>query len=967
MSVNSGPLSLNEDQQKVVLHEKGPLLVIAGAGTGKTRVITERISHLITQKGLKPAEILALTFTEKAALEMEERVDVALPLTTYDTWISTFHAFAERILRENSFYLGLDSTYQVMTEAETLYFLKGCLPLMDLEYFMPPNNPTKFLREILTHLNRLRDEDISPSHYAEFVERLSNDDSGSELLGKPKLVELARIYKLFSEAKLNQGVVDYADLIALTLQLWREQPQILTHYQKQFKEILVDEYQDTNFAQVQLIKLLVTEKHNLVVVADDDQSIFRWRGAAVYNVLDFEKHFSRSQVITLKKTYRSAQEILDSAYRLIQHNNPNRLEEKIGIDKRLVSQREIKGSLQYLRAGGEQAEAKMVVEEIEKLTAKEGYSFRDVAILVRANNHGDSFAQTLNLKGIPYQKSGVQRWFQSPVVKDLIAYFNVLQDLADNPSYYRIFTTPAWEISGEDTAKLLTFARNNNLYFSEALARMEEIVDISIESQLKFKSLTASISRHRGMPRENVGQVLYDYMEKSGFLNRLKQAQTQEELNQAEAVANLFEEISRFQTQNREALLPDFLEYLKLLSASGGSTSDLDPERNCVSILTLHAAKGLEFPVVFMVNLVTSRFPSLSRSDAFPLPEGLINEGLPSGDVHLEEERRLFYVGMTRAMEKLYFTSADFYGMGKRARKTSPFVIESLGSDLDKFSKRYQKEQTLFDNLPFSTENKDPRPDLNNEVIQNNKPEYISYSQLDTFLVCPLQYKYRHLIRIPTLRSSAASFGTALHESLRDFYQGLENGNKWGLPELIDFYQGHWSSQGYDSRKMEERQKREGEVALTEYYKSYHNPKNLPKYIEYPFKIKLENVVLKGTIDRIDELEDGSIEIIDYKSSKPLDEKELASDKQLSIYALAVSSPKFMNIPLPKIKLSIYNFQDHTKRTTSRSEKDMEKLEAFIQEKVEEIGQSDFAPKVSMLCKFCSYQMLCDAYQGSNI
>jgi len=336
---------LNKQQLEAVRHENGPLLIIAGAGTGKTTVISERVSYLILEKKINPSEILALTFTEKAALEMEERIDKKMPYGYTQMWISTFHSFCDRILRQEAIHVGLNPNYKLLTEAECILLIRTNLFKFDLNYFRPLGNPNKFLSGLIQHFSRLKDEDISPNEYLRWaqgqkatlrlrsgIENKNQKDDKDEI---EKNIELANAYEAYEELKTKEGVMDFSDLISNTLSLFRARKNILKNYQNQFKYILVDEFQDTNYVQNQLAQLLAGEKKNITVVGDDDQSIYRFRGSSISNIIQFKKHYPKAKIITLTQNYRSTKEILDRSYDLIQNNNPDRLEIKEKIDKKL--------------------------------------------------------------------------------------------------------------------------------------------------------------------------------------------------------------------------------------------------------------------------------------------------------------------------------------------------------------------------------------------------------------------------------------------------------------------------------------------------------------------------------------------------------------------------------------------------------------------------------------------------------
>ena len=450
---------LNEEQKEAVNFGEGPLLIIAGAGTGKTTVVTERIKHLITSGKANPQEILALTFTEKASREMEERVDVALPYGTTQMWISTFHAFCDRILRNEAINIGLDPAFKLMTEAETILFFRKNLFKFELKYFRPLGNPTKFISGMLQHFSRLKDEDVNPTQYLAWVNSKSEirnpkqiQNSKSKILNEnkeeiEKYKELANAYRTYEELKVKEGVADYSDLIANTLKLFRTRKNVLKRYQDQFKYVLIDEFQDTNFAQNELAILLAGERKNITAVADDDQAIYRWRGAAISNVMMFRKRFPKVKIIVLTKNYRSTKEILDRSYDLIQNNNPDRLEVAEKIEKKLESVRRINGEkIEVIYADRVENEGDHVAKEIQRIhslthpSSNITYEWKDFAILVRANNHAEPFVRALSRAGIPYQFLGPGQLFRQPEIKDLIAYLKILYNFEDNVAMYRVLS-----------------------------------------------------------------------------------------------------------------------------------------------------------------------------------------------------------------------------------------------------------------------------------------------------------------------------------------------------------------------------------------------------------------------------------------------------------------------------------------------------------------------------------------------
>src|SRR5581483_9419484 len=381
-------------QLQAIRHKNGPLLVVAGAGTGKTTVITERFKYLIKKNLAKPEEILALTFTQKAAQEMEERIDEALPYGYINIWIMTFHSFCEKILRQEALHIGLDPRFKLMTQAENVQLIRDNFFNFKLDYFAPLGNPYKFIEGMKEHFSRLQDEDITPSEYLKWAKNKDKKDK-----------ELSNAFRAYEELKIQNSSMDFGDLITKTLKLFRERPRILNKYQEKFRYILIDEFQDTNYAQNQLVLLLSKKHKNINVVGDDDQSIYRFRGAAVSNIIEFKKNFPKANVVVLTNNYRSTQEILDRSYDLIKHNNPDRLEVVENINKKLTSQKKGKGKkIKFIHTDRVENEGDEVAKIIKKLSKK--YDYKDFAILVRANNHADAFTRALSRHNIPHQFLG---------------------------------------------------------------------------------------------------------------------------------------------------------------------------------------------------------------------------------------------------------------------------------------------------------------------------------------------------------------------------------------------------------------------------------------------------------------------------------------------------------------------------------------------------------------------------------
>ncbi len=979
--------ALNKEQSLAVKYNKGPLLIIAGAGTGKTSVIVEKIKYLIKKKLAKPEQILALTFTEKAASEMEERVDRAMPYGYFQMNISTFHAFADQILKENGFQIGLSPSYRLMTEAETVLLLKQNIFHFKLKYFRPLGNPNKFLEALLQHFSRLRDEDITPEEYVKWTKNCTEEE-----IEKNKYFELANAYQTYQKLKLKEGLMDFADLVYYVLILFKKRPNILKRYQQLYPFIMIDEFQDTNISQYELIKLLSPPKNNprLTVVGDDSQAIYKFRGASVSNIINFIKDYKKAKQITLKRNYRSNQMILDAAYKLIKNNDPDTLEYKLDISKNLIASKKTLRPTQYelptnyYLAENVEDESDKIIKQILKLS--KNYKYSDFAILVRANAHFEPFVRSLVRSGIPYQFLGPGTLYKQPEVKDLIAYLKILYNLEDSPSLFRLLYMDIYSVDKKDVSLLLTFSKKINQSLFQAIEIYLSFFDRSIdrkefeiykkylpllknETKEKLLAIYKMIVKHLGLLKTNTaGQILYYFLEESGLLLTLTNFKNEKQEKIAINISNFFNKLKMFESEHEDASVFAVIDYINMSIEMGESPIVAKTDMasfNAVNILTVHSAKGLEFPIVFLVNLTEERFPTRHKKETISIPEKLIKETLPIGDFHIEEERRLFYVGLTRAKDYVFLSSSKFYGEGKRQRKISRFVIETLDEKIIDKQLNIKKEQksqlTIFD---FKTPKQISLGVLSEHSESKDINKNFSYSQLNSYKTCPLQYKYLYILKIPTLPSDSASFGTTIHKTLQDFYSEFLLNKKIGEKKLLEIYEKNWIPIGYSSKSHEDRMKKEGRKILTNYFSKFHFKGLEIIGLEKLFKIKITNdIFLTGKIDRIDELKNDEIEIIDYKTGKKPNEKELNKSLQLTIYALAAHDKNSFNKELKDINLSFYYLQSPEKITLKKTEEDLIKTKDEIIDMVAKIRTNNFKPNPGKHCGFCAFKIICEAWQ----
>lgn len=1043
---------LTPSQKKAVEFNKGPLLIIAGAGTGKTTVLVEKIKYLLQKKLAKPEEILALTFTEKAAREIEERVDVSLPYGIFQMHISTFHSFCDTILRDEAIHIGLSPAYHLQTPAQSIMFIRQHIFTFKLKYFQSLGNPTKFVEALYTHFSRLRDENISPEEYLLWAKRQSTHStphakargiSGDKLtipnkverlMSTPSLLqldkvdtdqhsllrtevrslaspnvsksikrssveereenakyrELSKAYKIYQELKLKENILDFADLIFYTSFLFKKRPNILYEYQKRFRYIMIDEFQDTNIAQYELIKQLAppTKKPTLTVIGDDNQSIYKFRGAAVSNILQFMSDYKTSHQVVLTENFRSNQQILDSAYALIINNNPDTLESKLSISKNLksaVSTNEFDSVMFHLTENIEM-EADYVADTIIHLKNKnKDLVFSDFAILARANNHTDYFIQALVQREIPYQFLGQSTLFKQPEVKDLISYLKVLYDISDSASLYRLLSAEIFDINKEDIARLLSFSRLTGLslfdslkiylsFFYKDLHQKEfnnyktNLFISDAESREKFytvlKLLLKALSR---LKKDTASQILFSFLEESGWITKLQKYKNLSEERMALNISLFFDKLKAYEMSHEDASVFAVVDYLNMSMELGESplSAELDrPEYDAVNILTVHSAKGLEFPIVFLVNLVQGRFPTIERKEKIPIPNQLIKELLPVGDYHQQEERRLFYVAMTRAKKKLFLTASKYYGERRRMRKLSPFVFEALGKELVERELQKEKDQssqlTIFDAEKLA---KSLKPNAIDTLDHREIPKVFSYTQINTYEICPLRYKYQYVLKIPTLPNFAASFGESIHQALYQFYLLHKRGEEPQLTTLLDFYESSWIPFGYKTKVHKERMKIVGKKFLKTFYKTFHNKNIKVIDLEKKFKIRISNsLFLSGKIDRVDK-KGSRVEIIDYKTGASKSDDQIKKDLQLPLYALAAHDNGLYNKKIDDIMLTFHFLQDNKKITRQAAEIDLTSAKNKIIKTVENINKASFEPKAGTWCNFCPFRINCEAWQ----
>ena len=949
---------LNKEQKQAVAHKNGPLLIIAGAGTGKTLVIAYNLAHLIQQKKAKPDEILAVTFTEKAAQEMEERIDKLLPYGYVDLWVSTFHAFCKKILQEHGLDIGLSTDFKLLNPTASWVLVCQNLEKFKLDYYKPLGNPNKFIRALIEHFSRCKDQAIYPKDYLKYEGPSFGEMKDKE--EKKRIKEVANAYQVYQNLLLENNVLDFGDLINYCLKLFQKRPRILEQYRKKFKYILVDEFQDTNWAQYELIKLLAAPKNNLTVCADDDQSVYKFRGASFSNIVQFRKDFSKAKQIVLTENYRSTQDILDLAYKFIQQNNPNRLEHLNKINKKLVSTKKNKGFIEHLHFKTLEQEVRGVINKIIELLNKDKEAnFNDFAILVRANNQANVFSRALERAKLPFQFMALRGLYSKPVILDIISYFKLLDNYHESPAVYRILNLPFLKIPENDIAKITHYSKKSAHSVYQALQELDLIPDLSEQTINKINFILELIQKHTGLANQkNISEVYIGFLKDSGYLEFLASKNYKQELDY---VNQFFNKIKEFEESNLDPRLRNFMEQLSLELESGeqGKLSfDIEQGPDMVRIMTVHGAKGLEFKYVFLVNLVDKRFPSIERKPPIQIPDSLIKDIIPEGDIHLQEERRLFYVGMTRAKNGLFFASAEDYG-GTRKKKLSRFLKE-LDYDKEKHIKQIKEKSISLKGIHSLDI---PRPTKTAACPSYTLPTHFSFTQLRAFQTCPYQYKFAHIFKIPVRGKAIFSYGKTMHNTLEVFVKRAIK-KQTNFKELLEIYEKQWIDDWYNNQKQKQEYFEAGKKSLKIFYNDFKKIKpdilliDKKPAVEQGFNLKINGETFIGKIDRIDKTKNG-VELIDYKTGKVKQKLSTQDKEQLLIYQMA--SEQVFGL---KPKKLTYHFLDENKKLSFLgTQKDLENQEQKIIKQIEQMKKSDFPATPGWHCKFCDFKDICEFAQ----
>jgi DNA helicase-2/ATP-dependent DNA helicase PcrA len=976
--LDDGAVKMNEAQKRAIMHGPGPLLVIAGAGTGKTRVITERIRHLLdSNPSLGGENILGLTYTKKAAGEMKSRVVKTCGERGRNVTMATFHAFCETLLKE------IDPKVTVLEDVDHWILLRRNMARLQLEKYRRLAEPGQFLGDFLRFFSRCQDELISSEDYQRYANELEDDLEGErEQLNEDTYLErvenvalqkeIARAYKASEELLNERKYFSFGSLITWTVALLGKDAAIRERFQQRFKHILVDEFQDTNIAQLELLLLLSPEPRNIVVVGDNDQAIYRFRGASFGSFKLFLERFAGWKTgqdsapfrVTLTENYRSTPNILRVATQVIAQN-----EVSADFPTKLLSPTCAEGErIRVVELANEDEEALWVANELERLH-RAGTPWRDFAVLYRQHAHRDRLVEELSRRKVPFVITRLSI-LEHPLVRDVLAYLRLVAKPYDDIACARVLAAPAWHLEPVDLVRLAERTRKrrgtslhdalqspqSELPFNPSAATLSELLEFSAAQRKTLKRRTA----------REILSTLTEWLEISQLAS----------VRDRRYVAQLAQFLKDWEPKSDTRSLPEFLEYLDYFEQAGGVIClDEEVPGDAIQLMTVHGAKGLEFPHVFVLRVNHGQFPPRERSPLFEFPVKLMKEELPAGQFHIQEERRLFYVALTRAERKLTITT-----LAEKKGKVPTFIEDILMEPSVKRRDvlqiapkvRPRDEQAYADGGAANRASLFPslsqRPRVFSRIADwaqtfhppSPEPLKLSASAVDNYRKCPQQFLFSRGWSLKEGPQATLTFGSVMHTTIKRFVDQLRKGVKLPFDEVLRIFETEWTSAGFEDDYQEGEYKKDGIEQLRAFHAGLlRTPPEILEQ-EKAFELPLENnVIINGRIDQINSLGGNDVEIVDYKTGKARNTADARRDLQLSIYAVAAKEILELN----PVRLVFHYLQNNEIQTTTRSAKQLDEAQKIIQEAAADIRAGEFSPKPGYACRTCAYEPICPAHE----
>jgi DNA helicase II / ATP-dependent DNA helicase PcrA len=970
-------LKLNEAQRRAITHGEGPLLVIAGAGTGKTRVITERIRHLLqSDETLSGENILGLTFTNKAAGEMKARVVRATGERGKNVTLATFHAFCEGLLKEAA------PERLMIDKVDHWILLRRNLERLKLDKYRRLADPGQFLNDFVEFFSRCQDELVSSEDYERYADGLAaqleterealDEETFKERAEEVALQqEIARAYRASEDLLREKKRVSFGSLITGAVELLESNAELRRALQAKYRYILVDEFQDTNIAQLRLLELLAGDTKNIVAVGDNDQAIYRFRGASFGSFKLFLERFagwregadSTPFRVSLVENYRSTPNILRVATQVIAQNTVSADFPK----KVLSANKEESEKIRIVELETENDEARWIASELQRLHAA-GRKWRDFAILYRQHAHRDELVEELSRLKIPFVISKLSI-LDHPLVKDVLAYLRLIATPFDDISCARVLAAPAWALEPTDLVRFAERARKEK----KALYDMLQ----APQGQLAFDPSHAALGRlveflseqRKTLRRRTAREILGDLVE---WLEVAQRAGSQD----SKYVTRLTEFVKEWEPKSETRSLAEFVEYLDYYSQAGGTISlEEDFPGDAVQLMTVHGAKGLEFSQVFLLRINNKKFPTTERHRVFEFPAALMKEGEPAEQFHIQEERRLFYVALTRAENRLTLTTLtekkgkipvfvedmlmdpaikrrDVHQLSPRLPELPPTAkkASSGASDAQLFPASAEPPKIFSRIAEWALEFHPPTPE----------PLTLSPSAVSGYRSCPQQYLFSRGWSLKEGPKAVLSFGSVMHTTIKRFVDQLRKGVKLPFEEVARIFETEWSSAGFEDDYQESGYKKDGLEQLRAFHAAMLEAPPQVLEQEKSFELPLENnVTIIGRMDQVNSLGRKDVEIIDYKTGKPKKDADAKKDLQLSLYALAAKEIFEWN----PVRLVFHYLQNNQIQVSTRDAKQLDEAQKIVLEAAADIRAGEFPPKPGFVCRSCAYKPICPAHE----
>jgi DNA helicase-2/ATP-dependent DNA helicase PcrA len=1032
-------------------HPGGPTLVVGGAGTGKTRALIDRFAGLVAA-GTPPGAILALAYSGAAAAEMREQLENRIETPWEELWVCTFRSFCARLLREEALEAGVDPFFVPVTPPDRLALLLESIDELALRRHEIRGNPAPLLGSFVSGIDRLKDEMIRPADYRAHAERLeaaARDDA--DRAHAERELEVAHVYERHEALLAERGALDFGDLVLRAFDLLLEKPHVRRRLGERFRHVLVDDYQDANFAQVMLVRLLCEEHRNLTVAGDDDQAIHRLRGAATKNLDDFEREYEDAELISLVQSHRSGRRILKAARAVVEGSPLPRRE------KRVTGRGN--GEVRFWRCRSERAQAQQAAVEAERLVNSAGVAPEQVCVLVRSmKSDGPLVGSALEERGVPFRLAGAAAYFQRSEVRDVLAWLRLLADPADSNAVVRALSRPPIELRPVDIARLTQLARRRKLDMISGIEAALESPGLSPEGRdraLVFLRVYRAASR--AFEEMAPDRFVHRLIERIGLRRQQVFAAQANTVERLVNIAKLADLAAGYVRREPGASSRDFARYLAAVAEAGLPEEEAAPPDlpSAVQVMTMQAAKGREFDHVLVLGLSAARMPGQPR-DADPIPDELLKETLPecdAGAVHEAEMRRVLHVAMTRARKGLVLSWAESSDRGPGSRP-SPFFDEArkaLGAKAETFDEelfgpaeglhstfrmmrdelldsvaqvggrlgemrldtylevsrsvaRYLellKLAALIERGKAGQAVSDALGEVNELLLQGASPEQaelfrlsaldsylldtagderqrqeaigtpaddtlepfiprrgeglmLSASDIETYRLCPLKYKFARVFRIPQEPSINQRFGIVVHQVLERFH--ATGGGS--LEQLMQLFEAAWRRSGFSDSSDDLQFREKAVAALRRYWELDRERAAEPVWFERSFSFRLGPHLLRGRVDRVDKLPDGSYELVDYKTGKAKTEQQLREDVQLSLYQMGAREAWGVETAAQ----SYYYVLENQKVPVAHSEEELDRVRGTVAEIADGIMAHRFEPKPSFeLCSFCDYRIVCPA------